>query len=221
MADDAEDLLRMFSSMGTTDHEVLMSQFQQISKCESPDTCRFFLEANNWSLQTAIASFFDHGGTAAVALNRTQKPEMQFLYEVDANGFPINTDQQYFYPVNSKVVKYWRLKNVGETNWPAASSLEFIGGSQLQAVPTLQLPPLPPGQEVTVAIEFIMPSQPGNVASCWRMCCSEGVPMMIGEPLWVILEVIEQAAMNFSGGMGAEDGHQQMPFSEDTTAMDM
>eukprot|EP00050_Salpingoeca_kvevrii_P000322 m.145954 g.145954 ORF g.145954 m.145954 type:complete len:73 (-) comp10086_c2_seq6:1084-1302(-) len=46
----ADELLTLFASMGTTDHDTLVTQFTQVAGAD-PDTARFFLEANNWSLQ--------------------------------------------------------------------------------------------------------------------------------------------------------------------------
>jgi hypothetical protein len=45
---------------------MLIYVLQQIVSSEDADSCRFFLEANNWNLQSAIASYYDAGMPAAV-----------------------------------------------------------------------------------------------------------------------------------------------------------
>ena len=42
-------LLQQFSSMGTTDREVLISEFQKLlGNRLNPESCAFFLDMNNW-----------------------------------------------------------------------------------------------------------------------------------------------------------------------------
>lgn len=42
-------LLQQFSSMGTTDREVLISEFQKLLGNKlNPECCAFFLDMNNW-----------------------------------------------------------------------------------------------------------------------------------------------------------------------------
>ena len=44
------NLLRQFSSLGTTDKEVLIAEFQKLLGPNqlSPEGCGFFLDMNNW-----------------------------------------------------------------------------------------------------------------------------------------------------------------------------
>lgn len=45
-------LLQQFSSMGTTDRDVLISEFQKLLGNQlNPAGCAFFLDMNNWYVQ--------------------------------------------------------------------------------------------------------------------------------------------------------------------------
>eukprot|EP00126_Sphaerothecum_destruens_P000001 Sdes_comp10000_c0_seq1m1584 len=188
MNEQPEDLLLLFQSMGTTDHDLLISQFQQVSKCDSSETCRFFLEANNWSLQNAIASYFDNGGRGYIF--ESQLPQLWFS-EVDTEGRPIQNEKSTF-PMGSIVLKYWLFKNTGTTLWPCNIYVEFVSGNNLGAPTSISLPQLRPDEHTVVTVEFIMPDFPGNFAGTWRIFSNDGVSMAIGEPIWVCMEVVEQ-----------------------------
>jgi hypothetical protein len=43
------------------------------------ETAVFFLEANNWQLQNALASYFENGGNSSLL---RQQPQMQIIEEV-------------------------------------------------------------------------------------------------------------------------------------------
>ena len=44
-----QQLVLQFSSMGTTDKEVLITEFQKLSGNQlNPEGCAFFLDMNNW-----------------------------------------------------------------------------------------------------------------------------------------------------------------------------
>ncbi|KJE89742.1 hypothetical protein CAOG_01172 [Capsaspora owczarzaki ATCC 30864] len=76
MGDDANDLLLMFQSMGTSDHDTLLQQFRIILPDADEESCRFFLEANNWSLQSAVASYFDSAGSGVITRQQQSDAEM-------------------------------------------------------------------------------------------------------------------------------------------------
>lgn len=46
------DLLSRFSTLGTTDHDVLIAEFRKFVGDQTPDSsCAFFLDMNNWLVQ--------------------------------------------------------------------------------------------------------------------------------------------------------------------------
>lgn len=46
-------LLQQFSSMGTTDRDVLIAEFQKLLGNKlNPSSCAFFLDMNNWYVYT-------------------------------------------------------------------------------------------------------------------------------------------------------------------------
>ena len=45
------ELLSRFSTLGTTDHDVLIAEFRKFVGDQTPDaSCAFFLDMNNWSV---------------------------------------------------------------------------------------------------------------------------------------------------------------------------
>jgi len=176
----ADDLLVLFQKMGTTDHEVLIKQFQTIVEGVDDDTCRFFLEANNWTLQNAIASFFDYGGPSKSSQN-VVRPKMSFMSEPD-DGKPK--------PAGTPFTKRWRIQNSGNEKWPHDCTIEFIGGQQLNGPDSQRVPALPPGQHIDMSVNLVTPPTAGTYAGSWMMCTNNnGMPIMFGEPIWVIVTV--------------------------------
>eukprot|EP01125_Pyxidicula_operculata_P003120 TRINITY_DN1336_c0_g1_i1.p1 TRINITY_DN1336_c0_g1~~TRINITY_DN1336_c0_g1_i1.p1 ORF type:complete len:133 (-),score=8.54 TRINITY_DN1336_c0_g1_i1:56-454(-) len=123
MNDEAEELLLMFSRLGTTDHDTLIKQFQTIVSGCDPEVCKFFLEANSWTLQNAIASFFELQGDQAKRQQKimNQRPSMAFLLEEKGNEF---------YP-NARFSRLCRLSNNGPEQWPQGCMLEHNSGEQM------------------------------------------------------------------------------------------
>ncbi|GIY98810.1 protein ILRUN [Caerostris extrusa] len=69
-------LLQQFSCLGTTDRDVLISQFQKILGDElNPAGCAFFLDMNNWNLQAAVGAYFDFDSPKDL-------PKMSFVRDV-------------------------------------------------------------------------------------------------------------------------------------------
>eukprot|EP01137_Pigoraptor_chileana_P033011 Opistho-2@23294 len=119
-----DDLLLMFNNMGTTDHDVLVNQFQNLAGAEDPNICRFFLEANNWSLQHAIASYFDNAGS--LEIYRVAPPQIAYLGDVSPDAWREVQPGAPFHRV-------YRLKNSGHDEWPDNCGLVFSGGDRLAA----------------------------------------------------------------------------------------
>ena len=73
---------------------------------DDADSCRFFLEANNWNIQNAIASYYDAGSTEVIEQQR-HPPEMQLIGDVTIDN------KEYIFP-NTPFRQSWRLKNAGK-----------------------------------------------------------------------------------------------------------
>eukprot|EP01121_Diplochlamys_sp_Union-15-3_P009034 TRINITY_DN2439_c0_g2_i2.p1 TRINITY_DN2439_c0_g2~~TRINITY_DN2439_c0_g2_i2.p1 ORF type:complete len:206 (-),score=33.31 TRINITY_DN2439_c0_g2_i2:332-883(-) len=176
----SDDLLLLFQKMGTTDHDVLIKQFRTVVDGVDDETCRFFLEANNWTLQNAITSFFDYGSPNKVSQNIV-RPKMNFISEVE-DGKPKIAGTPF--------IKRWRLQNTGTEKWPEECTIEFIGGERMGGPSSQKVPGLAPGTFYDITLNFMAPLKPGSYAGSWMMCASiKGMPVMFGEPIWVIISV--------------------------------
>ena len=55
-------LLQQFSSMGTQDRDVLISEFQKLLNNDlNPSCCSFFLDMNNWYVHARRMKYTDTG----------------------------------------------------------------------------------------------------------------------------------------------------------------
>jgi len=170
--------------MGTTDRGELVQQFQAIVPGVDDAICQFFLEANNWTLQNALVSFFEESGGADVAkqikLLSTPKPHMGFLLK----------DEPHSVPCNQQFIKLLHIHNTGPTPWPATVTLEHVNGDKFGAPSSIRVGSLQPNQGIDIPLELYSPSNPGEYAGSW-MCCTNGgdVSIMFGEPIWIVVRV--------------------------------
>jgi hypothetical protein len=204
MNDDADSLLSMFSRLGTTDHDVLIQQFQTILPGIATEVADFFLSASDWVLAQAISAYFDNAGgqdmSAQLKLLNRPKPMA---------NFQLQDDGVIQYPADSSFSKQWLVTNSGNIPWPESCTLEYITGDQLGGPRSMPAPSLAPGQTIDVSLTFRTPSQPGDYAGSWQMSTNEGEhSTMFGEPIWVCVNVIanpNQVTM----GWGVQQPQQQ------------
>eukprot|EP00914_Ancora_sagittata_P003496 GHVO01007335.1.p1 GENE.GHVO01007335.1~~GHVO01007335.1.p1 ORF type:complete len:298 (+),score=18.35 GHVO01007335.1:93-986(+) len=197
-------LLQQFSSMGTTDREVLISQFQNLLAPNQLNAaaCAFFLDMNNWNLQAAICSYYDYEQPSV------KVPQMAFVQDItigEGESVPPNTD----------FIKTWRIKNCGDESWPPACSLKYVSGDQFGHTDRVLVDMLPPGGVTDVSIEMKSPEKTGYYQGQWRMCTPTG--MSFGEVIWVILQVDESGLLGVTQQLsqvatGFSHEPQQNPF---------
>jgi len=183
MDDDAFKLLEMFQKLGTTDHDTLIQQFQQIVPDANPEAVRFYLEASNWTLQGAILSYFDNGGDAysqQMAIFNRQKPQVAWVFKDDG---------MYEFTAGASFRKVWQITNTGNSAWPDGSCLNHISGSTLGGPSYIRIGPIPPGGSGDLAIQFVAPTAPGQYQGTWMMSTGGENPIHFGEPFWVIVSV--------------------------------
>ncbi|KAK6189982.1 hypothetical protein SNE40_001938 [Patella caerulea] len=170
-------LLQQFSSMGTTDRDVLIAEFQKLLGNQlNPNSCAFFLDMNNWNLQAAIGSYYDFEQPPITL------PSMAFVKDITiGDGEAI--------PPNTKFIKTWRVKNGGSDTWPPGCSLRFSGGDNLSVTDRVLVDILQPHQETNISIEMTSPSSSGVYQGQWRMSTPTG--HFFGEIIWVIINVEE------------------------------
>ncbi|GAB1602857.1 protein ILRUN-like [Argonauta hians] len=170
-------LLQQFSSMGTTDKEVLIAEFQKLLGDQlNAAGCAFFLDMNNWNLQAAICSYYDFEQPSI------RLPSMAFVKDVTVG-------EGESVPPNTKFTKTWRLQNSGDNSWPPGCCLKFCYGDQMTHIDRVMSVNLSPGQVTDISIDMVSPSNTGIYQGQWRMITPSGC--YFGEVIWVIINVDE------------------------------
>uniref|UniRef100_UPI0035900666 protein ILRUN n=2 Tax=Myxine glutinosa TaxID=7769 RepID=UPI0035900666 len=170
-----QELMQKFSCMGTTDKDVLISEFQKLLGFQlNPAGCAFFLDMANWNLQAAIGAYYDFETPNIVA------PCMSFVKDVTiGEGESV--------PPNTHFTKTWRIQNTGTEDWPVGVVLKFVNGHQFGHVGTVPVRPLEPQQMTDVSVEMLSPGPPSIYQGQWRMCTANG--LYFGDVIWVIISV--------------------------------
>ncbi|XP_061543859.1 protein ILRUN [Phycodurus eques] len=171
---DAE-LMQKFSCMGTTDKDVLITEFQRLLGFQlNPAGCAFFLDMTNWNLQAAIGAYYDFESPSI------NTPSMSFVEDVTiGEGESV--------PPDTPFTKTWRIQNSGAESWPAGVCLKYIGGDQFGHVNTVMVKSLEPREVADVSVQMRSPASPGMYQGQWRMCTASG--LFYGDVIWVILSV--------------------------------
>ncbi|XP_055681276.1 protein ILRUN [Lutzomyia longipalpis] len=168
-----QTLLQSFSCLGTTDHEELISQLQQIIGQQiSYTTAKFFLDMNNWNLHAAVGCYFDY-------YTGLKTFSMKVLVNV--------TDLIKIRP-NTNYVQTWLVLNDGDETWPEGCYLHLVSPAEKTRVPVKRLKP---GESTRIDVWLMSPVQLGVHQNKWRMSTPCG--MFYGDTLWAMLEVDENA----------------------------
>ncbi|KAK3102798.1 hypothetical protein FSP39_013980 [Pinctada imbricata] len=178
-------LLQQFSSMGTTDKDVLISEFQKLLGPDklNPAGCAFFLDMNNWNLQAAICSYYDFDQP------NVRLPSMKFLMDVTiGEGEAV--------PPSTNFIKTWKIQNSGEEVWPPGCCLKYCLGDNLSNSDRAVVDPLQPGDVTDVSVEMQSPAAPGVYQSQWRMSTPTG--LFFGDVIWVIIQVEEGGLLDIT-----------------------
>lgn len=169
-------LLQQFSSLGTTDKDVLISEFQKLLGNQlNPGECAFFLDMNNWNLQAAVWSYYEYNQPS------NKGPQFKFIGDItEGEGEDV--------PPNTRFTKTWRISNSGEERWPPGCHVKFCEGENLSLTDRTIVDCLEPGQVVDVTM-VMQSGEAGTFQSKWRMSTATG--LLFGEPIWVIVTVAE------------------------------
>ncbi|KAI9272536.1 hypothetical protein BY458DRAFT_508547 [Sporodiniella umbellata] len=92
-------------------------------------------------------------------------------------------------------IKMWKVKNNGNTAWPAGSRLLFNGGGIFKPYPTFYpegfvIPSIAPGEEACITAELQSPDAPGSYSSLFCFTTPEGT--RFGDQLWCSIKVAEE-----------------------------
>ncbi|XP_005106727.1 protein ILRUN [Aplysia californica] len=155
--------LDQFRSMGTTDRDVLIAEFQAVLGNQiNPESCAFFLDMNNWNLQNAVCSYYDFEQPTNL------QPSMSVLGDLTIG------DGESVAP-STTFIKTWKIKNQGMDRWPPGCHLRFCSGDNLSTVERRMVDALLPGEELDVSIEMRSPAASGAYHSMWRMSTATGI----------------------------------------------
>ncbi|MBC7233442.1 MAG: peptidoglycan DD-metalloendopeptidase family protein [Chloroflexi bacterium] len=91
-------------------------------------------------------------------------------------------------PPGQALVKTWRVRNSGTSTWGPGYQLAFIGGDQMGAPNSVNLPrSVAPGEEVDISVNMTAPSTGGSYQGNWQMRNAQGV--YFGDRMWVRISV--------------------------------
>ncbi|XP_012676278.2 protein ILRUN [Clupea harengus] len=169
------ELMQKFSCMGTTDKDILITEFQRLLGFQlNPAGCAFFLDMTNWNLQAAIGAYYDFESPNITA------PSMSFVEDVTiGEGESV--------PPDTPFTKTWRIQNTGTETWPPGVCLKYVGGDQFGHVNIVMVRSLDPQEISEVSVQMRSPVTPGMYQGQWRMCTATG--LFYGDVIWVILSV--------------------------------
>ncbi|XP_057686358.1 protein ILRUN-like isoform X1 [Corythoichthys intestinalis] len=170
-----QELTQKFSCMGTTDKDILISEFQRLLGFQlNPAGCAFFLDMTNWNLQAAIGAYYDFESPNVNA------PCMSLVKDVTiGEGESV--------PPDTRFTKTWRIQNTGTESWPPGVCLKYVGGDQFGHVNMVAVRSLVPQEMTDVSVPMQSPVSPGMYQGQWRMCTATG--LYYGDIIWVILSV--------------------------------
>ncbi|KAK2851680.1 hypothetical protein Q5P01_007956 [Channa striata] len=170
-----QELMQKFSCMGTTDKDILISEFQRLLGFQlNPAGCAFFLDMTNWNLQAAIGAYYDFESPNISA------PCMSFVKDVTiGEGESV--------PPDTTFTKTWRIQNTGVESWPPGVCLKYVGGDQFGHINMVMVRSLDPQEMADVSVQMHSPVSPGMYQGQWRMCTATG--LYYGDVIWVILSV--------------------------------
>jgi len=150
MDDDAQYLSNAFNSLRTDEHENLIQEF--LNKAHSfakttinKDTAKFYLEASNWCVATAVSQFYENGN---------QKSRQFDLSSTFIKDSTIGEGENI--PPRTTFSKSWKIKNDGCSQWPNSHLyLKHVQGNKFGAPRYLKMPSLRPGEEYEFSVEMV------------------------------------------------------------------
>jgi hypothetical protein len=83
--------------------------------------------------------------------------------------------------------KIWRVRNSGNCTWGSGYTFTFTGGTAMQTIRAIGVPPTTPGATADLLIPMTAPSTPGTFTGLWRLRSPSGT--IFGTPLTVVIRV--------------------------------
>ncbi|OWZ20403.1 hypothetical protein PHMEG_0005193 [Phytophthora megakarya] len=195
----ADDLLQMFQSITTSDHDELVDQFAHLLQLDV-HTASFFLESCNWNVETAANNYLaTMEATGAPAVNPMEGMDMADDLDMEDEGDAANRQQTQqpnsasyqaqfisdlsatqntLFAPDTPVHMQWSFVNIGSEPWPEGTRLLFAQGTSFKGPEQIAVA-APAGQRIDIHAPLCMPSEPGSYAGSWRLHCSGG---FFGDP---------------------------------------
>ncbi|OQR98703.1 hypothetical protein ACHHYP_08272 [Achlya hypogyna] len=168
---DCDDLLRMFQSITTTDHDALIAQFGRLLALDA-HTSAFFLESSNWNVETAVNMYL-------ATVSSGDEPEAKFLSDLS------QAQSAQFLP-HQQILLHLIFQNTGRAAWPAETRLVFTSGVPFGADQDIPVGPIAAGAQVQLDLNTTMPRESGTHYGTWRLMSKDH---SFGDPVWIILTV--------------------------------
>ncbi|XP_006818867.1 next to BRCA1 gene 1 protein-like isoform X2 [Saccoglossus kowalevskii] len=126
------------------------------------------LEGKDTSMPSKKEKVDDDGSTEGlVGASYTRLLDKMDAVFVRDGNIPDDTHVQ----PGTKFVKHWVMSNRGTQPWDSDTRLKLLWGSiDILCSPEMNVPPVAPGNEGSVSVEFEAPTTPGHYQSHWRMC---------------------------------------------------
>uniref|UniRef100_H2XV90 Nbr1 FW domain-containing protein n=2 Tax=Ciona intestinalis TaxID=7719 RepID=H2XV90_CIOIN len=210
-------LVGKFSSMGTTDKDVLIDEFRKLLGFQlNAAGCEFFLDMTNWNLHAAIGAYYDF------EMPSSKIPSMSFVSDItigEGEAIPPGTD----------FIKTWRFQNSGVEKWPLGCTLRFVNGERMSSPEWISVGEVQPHETVDVSVKMRSPINAGLYQGQWRMFTRGMAPF--GDIIWVIISVevggllgVTQQMSQFSTGTNNQhqlNTTQNNPFAVDGLGANM
>ncbi|CEG37639.1 Uncharacterized conserved protein [Plasmopara halstedii] len=205
----ADDLLQMFQSITTSDHDELVDQFAHLLQLDV-QTAIFFLESCNWNVETAVNNYLatmetaggngispmegiDSADTLDMEDEKSESRQPSHLQLQQPNTAlyqaqflsDLSASQNTLFAPNTPIHMQWSYVNTGREPWPKDTCLMFAQGTSLQGPEQIAVA-ASAGQRIDIHASLCMPSEPGSYAGSWRLHCSSG---FFGDPVWVVVHV--------------------------------
>jgi len=97
----------------------------------------------------------------------------------------------------TKFTKIWRIKNAGESAWPAGTKMLFVGGDRMEADLAVSIGDsskvVQPGEEVDIAVDMVAPTEAGRYLGYWRLVGPQG-RRRFGQRVWCHIQVLDPSS---------------------------
>jgi len=184
-----DDLLRLFQSITTTDHDTLISQFAKLLQVDTA-TSAFFLESSNWNVETAANTYLATVGTQNPFLLREENIHPQAFTQPEAKFLSDLSEAQtaQFLP-HQQIQLQLNFLNSGNARWPSNVSLVLSQGYHFSVPTHIDVENnTEPGAQVQINLHLTMPGDSGTHYGTWRLMWEGGY---FGDPVWVVLTVVD------------------------------